>query len=192
MRVDDSPSAPEKPAFFEANYHLVYRYVQSMVRDPGEAEDLTQETFLRAYKERQSLRESGALVAWLYRIATHAALDKLRQRARRAPKESEADVNEIELPDPNAVSLQQGIEQGEMSRCVQQYLADLPDNYRSVILLHDMEELTGSQISQLLDLPLATVKMRLHRARRRLQGTLQAGCDFSTDERDVFVCEPKD
>src|SRR5512142_148132 len=104
----DAPAAPETPAFFEAHYDRILRYVQSMVRDSAEAEDLTQETFLRAYKERESLRESGALVAWLYRIATHAALDKLRQRARRAPKESDADLNEIEVPDPTVVSLQQG------------------------------------------------------------------------------------
>ncbi len=192
MDVNHSVEAPDTPAFFEAYYDRVYRYLRSMVHDSAAAEDLTQETFLRAYKERGSLRESGALVAWLYRIATHAALDKLRQRARRAPRESDADVNEIELPDPNAVSLQQGIEQGEMSTCVQEYLANLPDNYRSVILLHDMEELTGSQISELLDLPLATVKMRLHRARQRLQAALTTGCDFSSDERNVLVCEPKD
>ncbi len=191
MDVDTCVQAPDTPAFFEAYFDRVYRYLQSMVHESAEAEDLTQETFLRAYKERDSLRESGALVAWLYRIATHAALDRLRQRARRAPKESDADVNEIELPDRDAVSLQQGIEQGEMSACVQQYLADLPDNYRSVILLHDMEELTGSQIAELLDLPLATVKMRLHRARQKLQATLRGGCDFSTDDRNVLVCESK-
>ena len=191
MGANNPVDAPDTPAFFEAYYDRVYRYVQSMVHNSPEAEDLTQETFLRAYKERESLRESGALVAWLYRIATHAALDKLRQRARRAPKESDMDVNEIELPDRDSVSLQQGIEQGEMSACVQKFLADLPDNYRSVILLHDMEELTGSQIAGLLDLPLATVKMRLHRARQRLQAALRAGCDFSSDERNVFICESK-
>ncbi len=191
MDVNSPVDAPDTPAFFEAYYDRVYRYVQSMVHDSAEAEDLTQEAFLRAYKERESLRESGALVAWLYRIATHAALDRLRQRARRAPKESDTDVNEIELPDPNGISLQQGLEQGEMSACVQEYLADLPNNYRSVILLHDMEELTGSQIAGLLDLPLATVKMRLHRARQRLQAALKGGCDFSSDERNVLVCESK-
>ncbi len=191
MGVDATADRPDTPAFFEANYDRILRYVQSMVHEAAEAEDLTQETFLRAYRERESLRESGALTAWLYRIATHAALDRLRQRARRSPREADVDVAEIELPDRNAVSLQQGIEQGEMSACVQEYLVALPDGYRSVILLHDMEELTGSQIAELLGLPLATVKIRLHRARRRLQAALHAGCDFSCDERNVLVCEPK-
>ncbi len=191
MDVNDLADAHNSPAFFEAHQDRIYRYLQSMFHNAPEAEDLTQETFLRAYRERESLRASGALVAWLYRIATHAALDRLRQRARRAPREADVDIAEIDLPDPDGVSLQQGIVQGEMSTCVQEYLADLPDHYRAVILLHDMEDLTGSQIAELLDLPLATVKMRLHRARQRLQAALHAGCEFSTDERNVLVCESK-
>lgn len=191
MGTNNSPEFPDSPAFFEAHYDRIFRYVQSMVHDSAEAEDLTQETFLRAFRERESLRESGALVAWLYRISTHVALDKLRQRARRAPREADVDLGEIDLPDPGGVSLDQGIEQGEMSACVQEYVATLPDNYRSVILMHDTEDLTGSEIAELLDLPLATVKMRLHRARRKLQATLQAGCEFSCDERNVLVCERK-
>ncbi len=191
MDVINSADAPNTSPFFEAYYGRVYRYVQSMVHDPTEAEDLTQETFLRAFRQRDSLREEGAQTAWLYRIATHVAVDRLRQRARRAPREADTDLAEVELPDRDGVSLQQGIEQEEMSACVQKYLADLPDPYRAVILLHDLNDLTGSEIAELLDLPLATVKIRLHRARRRLQATLHAGCDFSIDERNVLVCESK-
>jgi RNA polymerase sigma-70 factor (ECF subfamily) len=182
---------PSAPAFFEEHYGRIHRYVLSLVRDPDEAEDLTQETFLRAYRQRALLREPGALVAWLYRIATHVALDRLRQRARRAPGEAETNLDELDLPDSGEPSLQQSIEQAEMSTCVQRYLADLPDSYRAVILLHDMHGLTGPEIAETLDLPLATVKIRLHRARRRLHSTLEAKCNFSYDERNVLVCEPK-
>jgi RNA polymerase sigma-70 factor (ECF subfamily) len=187
-----APDAPEAPGFFEEYYDRVYRYVLGLVRDSDEAEDLTQETFLRAYRQRDTLREAGALVGWLYRIATHVSLDRLRQRARRAPRESDTDLAEEDLPNPDAPSLQQSIEQEEMSACVQQYLADLSDSYRAVILLHDMHGLTGPEIAETLDIPLATVKIRLHRARRRLQAILQARCNFSYDERSVFVCEPKE
>ncbi len=186
-----SMQSANAPAFFEEYYDRIYRYVVGMVRDATEAEDLTQETFLRAYQQRDSLREAGALVAWLYRIVTHVALDRLRQRTRRAPRESDSDVDEIDLPDPDAPSLQQHIEQEEMSACVQQYIAALPDSYRAVILLHDLHGLAGTQIAETLDVPLATVKIRLQRARQRLQAALQAGCTFSYDERGVFVCEPK-
>ncbi len=191
MAVNGSPNVTDTPEFFEAYYERIYRYVQSMVHNPGEAEDLTQETFLRAFRERESLNEPGALAAWLYRIATHVALDRLRQRTRRARKEADIDLAEVELPDRESLSLPESAEQQEMSSCVQEYIADLPDTYRAVILLHDENDLTASQIAELLDLPLATVKIRLHRARRKLQASLQSGCHFSFDERNVFVCESK-
>ncbi len=182
---------PAPPAFFEEHYDRVYCYILGLVHDPDEAEDLTQDTFLRAYSQRDSLRDPSALLSWLYRIATHAALDRLRQRARRAPRESGADLEEVEVPDPGAPNLEQAAEQQEMSACVQKYLADLSDAYRAVILLHDVHGLTASEIAETLELPLATVKMRLHRARRRLQAILQGACTFTHDERNVLICEPR-
>ncbi len=176
---------------FEEYYQRINRYVLGMVRDPAEAEDLTQETFLRAFRQRDTLRDAGALAAWLYRIATHVSLDRLRQRTRRAPRESGADPTEVDVADLDSPSLQQEAEQKEMSACVQRYIADLPDSYRAVILLHDLHGLTASEIAETLDLPLTTIKIRLVRARRRLQAALQAGCSFSHDERNVLVCEPK-
>jgi RNA polymerase sigma-70 factor (ECF subfamily) len=177
---------------FKGDYQRIFRYIMSMVRDTAEAEDLTQDTFLRAYQRRDSLRDEGAQTAWLYRIATHVCLDRLRQYARRSPKESQTDLYDIDVCEPDAPSLQQTLEQGEMSECVQRYLNHLSDNYRSVILLHDMHGLTSPEIAQLLGESLATIKIRLHRARRKLSVALQDGCEFSHDERDVLVCESKD
>jgi RNA polymerase sigma-70 factor (ECF subfamily) len=163
-----------------------------MVRDAAEAEDLTQETFLRAYRHRDSLRDQGAQTAWLYRIATHACFDRLRQYARRNPKESETDLDQVDVPEPDAPSLQKVIEQDEMSACVQRYLNRLADSYRAVILLHDMHELTTPEIAQLLGESLATVKIRLHRARLKLKSALEAGCEFSYDDHSTLTCESKD
>jgi RNA polymerase sigma-70 factor, ECF subfamily len=185
------PELENASVLFQGDYPKIFRYIMSMVRDTKEAEDLTQETFLRAYQRRDSLRDQGAQTAWLYRIATHASLDRLRQYARRSPKESDADLDDIDVPEADTPSLQQTLEQGEMSECVQRYFNRLSDSYRSVILLHDMHELTAQEIAQLLGESLATVKIRLHRARRKLSVALQAGCEFSHDERDVLVCESK-
>lgn len=176
---------------FKGDYPRIFRYIISMVRDTAEAEDLTQDTFLRAYQRRDSLRDEGAQTAWLYRIATHICLDRLRQYARRNPMESDTDLDQVDLAELDTPSLQQTLEQDEMSECVQRYLNRLSDSYRAVILLHDMHELTASEIAQLLGESLATIKIRLHRARRKLSLALQAGCDFSHDERDVLVCESK-
>jgi RNA polymerase sigma-70 factor (ECF subfamily) len=179
-------------SIFEEDYPRIFRYIMSMVRDTAEAEDLAQETFLRAHQRRDSLRDEGARTAWLYRIATHVSLDRLRQYARRSPKESETDLDEIDIAEPDTPSLQKTLEQGEMSECVQRYFNRLSDSYRSVILLHDLHDLTAPEIAQLLGESLATIKIRLHRARRKLSIALAAGCDFSHDERDVLVCEAKD
>jgi RNA polymerase sigma factor (sigma-70 family) len=105
--------------------------------------------------------------------------------------ESDADLDQVDIAEPDTPSLQQTLERDEMSECVQRYFNRLSDSYRSVILLHDMHELTAPEIAQLLVESLATIKIRLHRARRKLSVALAAGCEFSHDERDVLVCESK-
>lgn len=189
---EDELEGENASVIFKGDYPRIFRYIMSMIRDTVEAEDLTQETFLRAYHRRDSLREEGAQTAWLYRIATHVCLDRLRQFARRAPMESETDLDQTDVTEPDTPSLQQTIERDEMSECVQGYLNRLSDSYRAAILLHDMHELTAPEIAQLLGESLATIKIRLHRARHKLRIALQAGCEFSRDERDVLVCESKD
>lgn len=171
-------------------YARILRYARTLARDPTEAEDLTQEVFLRAYRARDTLHDPQARLSWLYRIATHAWVDRLRQRSRRA-EESETAVEEAEPADAGP-GLEQVIERSDMSACVQDYLVGLPDGYRAVLLLHDLHEVPGPRIAAMLDLSLATVKIRLHRARLKLRAALAAGCFFSHDERNVLVCEPRD
>ena len=78
-----------------------------------------------------------------------------------------------------------------MSACVRERLEDLPDDYRMVLLLHDEYGLTNPEIAEKLGCSLATVKIRLHRARRKLAQVLTGSCDFRHDERGVVVCDPK-
>jgi RNA polymerase sigma-70 factor, ECF subfamily len=167
------------------------RYVQSLVHNRSDAEDLMQEIMLRAHRGFDDLRQTEAGVTWLFRIATHACLDHLRQRGRRPAIDVGADPDTLEEPGDDQVTLQTTIERQEMSECVQRFLVALPDDYRAVIMLAEIEGLTGREISELLGVPLTTVKMRLHRARRMLQEELEAGCSFCCDDRGVLVCEPK-
>jgi RNA polymerase sigma-70 factor (ECF subfamily) len=192
MMQEDNAGVVDNSVLFQGDYQRIFRYIMSMVHDTAEAEDLTQETFLRAYRRRNSLRDQGAQATWLYRIATHVCFDRLRQYARRAPKESETDIDQVDVPEPDTPSLQQTIERNEMSGCVQNYLNRLPDNYRAVIMLHDMHDLTSSEIARLLGESLDNVKIRLHRARIKLKAALNAGCDFAYDESNVLTCESKD
>jgi RNA polymerase sigma-70 factor (ECF subfamily) len=175
----------------EAHRERLLSYITGMVRDAVEAEDVLQEVMLRASSAYAELRAEEALTGWLYRIATHACVDHLRRRARRLPVETWAELDELVASDDSLPSLDQRVERQQMSCCVQQLLERLPDPYRSVLILCDVEGLTAPEIGELLGLTLTTVKIRIHRARRQLKKELEAGCSFSRDERGVLVCEPK-
>ncbi len=169
----------------------IARYIRHMVRDRAEAEDLTQETFIRAFRQRATLRDQTVLLSWLYQIATHVALDRLRQRTRLQSRQDEQRPEELCIEDKSALSALSVIQQNEMSECVQAYITRLSDAYKTVLLLHDVDGLTASEIAGLLGIPLTTVKMRLHRARRRLQAMLQEACALGQDERGVLMCDLK-
>jgi RNA polymerase sigma-70 factor, ECF subfamily len=92
--------------------------------------------------------------------------------------------------DSEDARLDRMMERAEMSACVNGYLEDLSDDYRQVILLHDSQGLTNAEMAEMLSVSVDAVKMRLHRARRKLEAALAAHCDFSRDEQNVFVCDP--
>jgi len=178
-----------------AHRDAVYGYVLGIVRDTAAADDVTQETLVRALRRLSTLENRERLLPWLYRIATNLCHDYYRHSSYRhrplsldteAPGEDEVAASAIDT----APRLDTVLEQEDMSTCVQEYLADLPDTYRAVILLHDAEGLTNPEIAAMLGVSLATVKIRLHRARRKLREVLARACSFSTDERGVLVCDP--
>jgi RNA polymerase sigma-70 factor, ECF subfamily len=173
-----------------AHYTRILRYVRSVVRDADEAEDLTQETFLRAFRARDSLRDPDAALPWLYSVATHVCLDRLRQRAREARTGSDLDPEAVSPPDP-APGVGLRAEQKDMSSCVEAYVSELSDSYRAVLLMHDVKGLTAREISELLGDSTGSVKIRIHRARKQLQAALEAGCEFSRNECGTLVCDPK-
>ena len=175
----------------------IRRYISSLVRDPAEADDLTQETFLRVFRKLETLQDEAKLSAWLYRIATNVCHDRYRQLSRRlrtVPLESSADDSSGVTPPALAAAgppLDQLLEQEDMSACVQQYIEELPDSQRAVILLHDLAGMTNPEIAEMLGCSVGAAKIRLHRARTKLKSALENNCAFTTDRRGVFVCEPR-
>jgi RNA polymerase sigma-70 factor (ECF subfamily) len=166
-------------------------HIRGIVRDPAEAEDVLQEVLVKAHQSLGQLRAEAALTAWLFRIATHVAIDHLRGHNRRAEVLEEGDPTERASDAEDAPGLQRLVEQQEMSACVQRFLLDLPSVYRTVLLMHDLDGMTAAEIASSLGITLENAKIRLHRARVALRAALQAGCTFSCDERGVLVCEPK-
>ena len=174
---------------------LIERHVRAVVRDRADPEELTQDTYARALQRVDELRDPQAALAWLHRIATNVCLDRLR---RRQPSLVSLDVElaASEEPDgnggaePEASEILSAVERSEMSECVQKYLETLPDDYRTVVFLHDVYELSNPEIAELLDCSVATAKIRLHRGRVRLRAILNQACTFEIDERGVMVCDP--
>jgi RNA polymerase sigma-70 factor, ECF subfamily len=169
-------------------------YVRGIVRNAGVAEDLTQEAILRSYLGISELRDRSRLIPWLYTIVTNVCRDYFRKQKR--INEKVQDSSDIlkqphDLRDRNAPQLDKVMECAEMSECVRQYFDRLPNTYRAVIILHDLEEMTNPEIAEMLNISIDTAKIRLHRARKKLRIILKNACNFYTDERGVLVCESK-
>lgn len=176
---------------FETYHDRIYRYVLHLIRNPTEAQDLTQETFLRACRSQESLHDPAAVRGWLYRIATNACLDRLRSSRPTVP----LDANEVSEPIESKLAAppvaQEIAERKETSACVNRCLDFLPDHYRAVILLYQGHGLKAKEIAGVLGVSVATVKIRLHRARHRLQKVMEQGCCISQNRDGVPTCEPK-
>lgn len=169
-------------------------YIRGIVRNSGIAEDLTQETMLRAYQGISNLRDKDRFLPWLYRIATNTCRDYFRKQKR--IKEQAYEGNGAlrapqDLRDDNAPQLDKVLECVEMGECVRQYFEALPNSYRAVILMHDLEGMTNPEIAAMLNISVDAAKIRLHRARKQLRLLLENACNFYTDERGILVCEPK-
>ena len=187
-------ASPSSAEIFSRYHAKIRSYILGMVHDPAEADDLAQDVFVQVHRKLGSLRDQDALVSWLYRIATHVCYDRFRKSSRRPSTESLDDGDDVSIrvepADADVVRLDRVIERKEMSACVRKYIEELRPEYRQVIVLHDLERLTNPEIAEMLAVSLDTVKIRLHRARRKLEGVLNARCDFSCDEQGVLVCEP--
>ncbi len=167
-------------------------HVRGIVRDPAEADDVLQEVLVKAHQGVDRLQAAAALTTWLFRIATHLAIDHLRKRSRQPEVVEDAQaMDSASEDDEGTPGLQLLVEQQEMSACVQRFLLDLPGVYRAVLLLHDLDGQTANEIARSLGIKVGNAKIRLHRARAALRSALEAGCHFSRDERGVLVCEPK-
>ena len=156
---------------------MVYSHAYHMLGDEESADDATQTTFISAYNHLNSFR-GGSFKAWLLRIVTNASYDELRRRKRRPtiPLEPLDDTGEeIEsahwMVDP-ADQPEEKVEQGELQRAIQHCLDHLPDEFRSTVVMVDIQGLDYFEASQAIGKPIGTIKSRLARARLRLRDCL--------------------
>lgn len=156
-------SAYEKPA---------YRLALRMLGQQEDAEDVTQEAFLKAYRSLPSFRRDSRFSLWLMRIVSHLCLDLLRRRKRRPAQsisQENGDGEETELDIPDESFSPEALLQRKLTReAVQRGLDNLPDEARQILLLRELQGLSYEEIGSVLALEPGTVKSRIFRARKRL------------------------
>jgi RNA polymerase sigma-70 factor (ECF subfamily) len=162
-------------AYQDALYNTALR----ILSDEDLAADATQEAFISAFRALNSYR-GGSFKAWLLRTVTNACYDELRRRKRRptTPLEPETeDGEEMETPrwlaDPSA-SPEEQLDQAELEHAIQHCLDGLPTDFKTVVVLADIQGLDYSEVARAAHVPLGTIKSRLARARMRLRECLQA------------------
>ena len=171
---------------YDKNYPQVKRFLSRMVGEEWTAEDLTQDAFIKVKENLHSLQDDLKLRPWIFRIARNRCLDYFRsQSTQRGIKEASCGIGEAVEPVAHA-----GLEQHEMSKCVQDKIQLLPEPLRAAMVLSDTMELSHQEIADILDIKVGNVKVRLHRARKALKEILKRDCTFEHDERQVMVCLP--
>jgi len=155
----------------DALFNFTYRYLGNS----QEAEDVVQETFLRIFRNRFAYRQIAKFSTWIYTIAGNLAKTELRKRKRRRQvytSDMGFDDKEFEIVDTKA-DTERDVDSMLTEKLIQAAIDKLPERFRKVILLVDVQELSYEEVSKIMRVPLGTVKSRVNRARLKLQGMLQ-------------------
>ena len=163
-RILTGDAAAERQ-LYEAHVERVFRLAYRMTGDTTQAEDLTQDTFIRAFDRLADFRSDGAFGGWLHRVATSVILTALQKRKRLQNVESLRE-------DMTTVSGLGKAEDPDLRRTLNRAVARLDDSHRMVFVMHDMEGFTHQEIAMAMGTPVGTAKARLSRARQKLRDIL--------------------
>ena len=150
--------------------HRVFGVALRMLGNRAEAEEIAQETFLRAHRALREFRGEARLGTWLYAIASRLCLNRLASGPRR--HERSDDIALAQAPAESA-DADGALERGELEAALHEAVAALPEDRRIVVVLRDLEGLSYEDIAEVLGMPLNTVRTRLHRARLDLKAKLE-------------------
>jgi RNA polymerase sigma-70 factor (ECF subfamily) len=155
---------------FEEYSAPIYNYVLRMVADPDRAADITQDTFIKAYRKLDTVNEASSRRSWLYRIATNTAIDDMRRRRMVTPMSDDqpAFANRPDHgPGPEAQVMAATLDER-----IQRALMTLRPNHRQCLLLSDLEDMSAQQIGEVMGLSYAAVRTLLCRARGEMRRAL--------------------
>jgi RNA polymerase sigma-70 factor (ECF subfamily) len=180
-------------SIYKEFYPRIHHYL-GVLAGKDDALDLTQTVFLKVSRSLDSFREESSLSTWIYRIATntahdHNALSLTKQKSAEQTFGGGGSLDDF--PDTSFVGIDREYIRKEMSDCIRGIVSSLPENYRTVLLLSEFEGFTNSEISEILNVSIHSVKIRLHRARATLRKAMESKCRFYYDERSIMMCDRK-
>jgi RNA polymerase sigma-70 factor (ECF subfamily) len=183
--MPDSPHAPEPPLTAERVFRefapRVYNLARRMLGNDADAEDVTQDVLLQVVRKLDTFRGESAFPTWLHRVTVNAALAHRRKRASRQARQTAESVDHLLDGDhhypngpmrPWSISPDQPLLDAETAHLIEQAVAGLPESYRDVYVLADVEEMPNAEIADALGLSVPAVKSRLHRARLMMRHAL--------------------
>jgi RNA polymerase sigma-70 factor (ECF subfamily) len=158
----------------------LYSAAMRMTRNPSDAEDLVQETYLKAYRAYHTFEAGTNLKAWLYRILTNTYINKYRKDSRRPSEVDLGDVEDLylyrrigsEASAEASRTTEDRVLDGLVESDIKAAVEALPENFRMPVLLADLEGFSYKEIAEILDVPIGTVMSRLHRGRKAMQKAL--------------------
>lgn len=161
------------------------RYARSIVRDEALADDLVQETFVKALTKLDTFRADSSLSTWLHRILHNAAIDHLRRHREDAVEDIADQIEALWRDSDYTVDAAVVVARAETSEELKDALLRLPMTYRAAVVLHDMERLTVAEIARVQDVNLPAAKQRLRRGRMMLVSALAGGVERRIANRGV-------
>ena len=181
---------------YQENYPKVLHYLARLVGE-HEAEDVAQIVFEKVNNNLSTFKGEAKISTWVFKIATNAALDRLRSPSyKRTPSGPQAPIplqtiENIPMASNKPASPDQKVIRDEMSECIREFVDRLPPDYRTIIILNELEGFSNREIAEILQISLDTAKIRLHRARAQLKKSLESGCDFYLDAGSELACDRK-
>jgi RNA polymerase sigma-70 factor (ECF subfamily) len=167
------------------------RYLRHYVSDSTVADDLLQETLVRISHGLGNFEQRSSIKTWAFAIATRVAADYFRQPEHRVKIVDILDFEDSEELADDESAIDEKLANGAMNACIREVIDSLPEDYRAALVLHDLEEISARQIAEICDIPISTVKIRIHRGRKRLREALKTQCEFYRDNSSVFRCYRK-
>ncbi len=194
------PGLPALERIYETYHDKVFSYAAKLIgRD--DADDVTQEVFIKVGRSLEGLNDPARLTSWIYSITLNAVRDTARKRSvalrhvAPAPDscggETEVDGGLDRFPDARSATPEDDAMRNQMVTCYLDYVEALPANYYDVYVLSELLELPNEEIARRLSLTLATVKIRLHRARAQLHEQLRRDCQCFTTDRGELLGHPR-